>query len=73
MNMRLLGARNLKEIVPEMVDASNIHLHTVAVPTDSLYDTNCACWFTPSQLFFRSSLPFYRRTSPGRTDQGDKE
>lgn len=49
MNMRLLGARNLKEIVPEMVDASNIHLHTVAVPTDSLYDTNCACWFTPSQ------------------------
>jgi L-lactate dehydrogenase (cytochrome) len=40
MNMRLLGARNLKEIVPEMVDASNIHLHTVPVPNDSLYDTN---------------------------------
>lgn len=51
MNMRLLGARNLKEIVPQMVDASNIHLHTVPVPNDNLYDTNCACWFTPSELF----------------------
>ncbi|KAG9312199.1 FMN-dependent dehydrogenase-domain-containing protein [Chiua virens] len=40
MNMRLLGARNLKEIVPEMVDASNIHLHTVPVPRDNLYDIN---------------------------------
>ncbi|KAF8552935.1 hypothetical protein OG21DRAFT_1317694 [Imleria badia] len=40
MNMRLLGARNLKEIVPEMVDASNIHMHTVPVPNDNLYDTN---------------------------------
>lgn len=51
MNMRLLGARNLKEIVPEMVDASNIHLHTVSVPNDNLYETNCACWFTPSDHF----------------------
>ncbi|KAH7883293.1 FMN-dependent dehydrogenase-domain-containing protein [Phlebopus sp. FC_14] len=40
MNMRLLGARNIKEIVPEMVDASNIHLHTVPVPSDNLYDSN---------------------------------
>lgn len=51
MNMRLLGARNLKEIVPQMVDASNIHLHTVPVPNDNLYDTNCTRWFTPSELF----------------------
>ena len=43
MNMRLLGVRNLKEIMPEMVDASNIHLHTVSVPNDSLYDSNCTC------------------------------
>lgn len=49
MNMRLLGARNLKEIVPEMVDASNIHLHTVPVPTDHLHDTNCTFRFTPSE------------------------
>jgi L-lactate dehydrogenase (cytochrome) len=42
MNMRLLGARNIKEIVPDMVDASNIHLHTVPVPSDNLYESNCA-------------------------------
>ena len=43
MNMRLLGARTLKEVVPEMVDASNIHNHVVAVPGDRLYDANCEC------------------------------
>lgn len=42
MNMRLLGARNMKEIVAEMVDASNIHLHMVSVPSDNLYESNCA-------------------------------
>lgn len=41
MNMRLVGARNLKELVPEMVDASNIHQHLVSVPNDRLYDMNC--------------------------------
>lgn len=41
MNMRLIGARNLKEIVPEMVDASNIGCHIVAVPGDELYNSNC--------------------------------
>lgn len=51
MNMRLLGARNLKEIVPEMVDASNIHLHAVTVPSDHLYDTNCAYGFTSPRSF----------------------
>jgi len=40
MNMRLVGARNLKELVPEMVDASNIHRHVVSVPVDRLYDNN---------------------------------
>ncbi|KAI0767098.1 FMN-dependent dehydrogenase-domain-containing protein [Fomes fomentarius] len=40
MNMRLLGARNLKEVVPEMVDASSIHSHIVAVPGDRLYESN---------------------------------
>lgn len=41
MNMRLIGARNLKEIVPEMVDASNIGCHIVSVPGDELYNSNC--------------------------------
>lgn len=41
MGMRLLGARNLKEVVREMVDASSIHQHIVAVPEDRLYHTNC--------------------------------
>lgn len=41
MNMRLLGARTLKEVVPEMVDASNLQSHIV-VPRDDLYGNNCA-------------------------------
>jgi hypothetical protein len=41
MNMRLLGAKTLKDVVPEMVDASNIHTHIVSVPGDVLYDRNC--------------------------------
>jgi len=40
MNMRLLGARTLKDVVPEMVDASNLQSHIVAVPGDSLYNNN---------------------------------
>ncbi|RPD57721.1 hypothetical protein L226DRAFT_554274 [Lentinus tigrinus ALCF2SS1-7] len=40
MNMRLLGARTLKEVVPEMVDASSLQSHIVAVPGDRLYDSN---------------------------------
>ena len=41
MNLRLLGAPTIKDIVPAMVDASNIHSHIVSVPGDSLYDSNC--------------------------------
>ncbi|KAJ7768469.1 FMN-dependent dehydrogenase-domain-containing protein [Mycena metata] len=40
MNLRLLGARTLKDVVPEMVDASNVSSHIVAVPGDSLYNNN---------------------------------
>ncbi|KAJ7284155.1 FMN-dependent dehydrogenase-domain-containing protein [Mycena rebaudengoi] len=40
MNMRLLGARTIKEIVPEMVDASNLGSHIVSVPGDNLYNNN---------------------------------
>lgn len=41
MNMRLLGAPTLKDVVPTMVDASNVHTHIVAVPGDNLYNNNC--------------------------------
>jgi L-lactate dehydrogenase (cytochrome) len=41
MNMRLLGAPTIKDVVSSMVDASNIHTHLVSVPGDSLYDSNC--------------------------------
>jgi len=40
MNLRLLGAPTLKDVVPEMVDASNLQSHIVAVPGDRLYDSN---------------------------------
>jgi hypothetical protein len=43
MNLRLLGARTIRDVVPAMVDASNIHTHLVAVPRDQLYDANCTC------------------------------
>ncbi|KAG5339472.1 hypothetical protein C0989_004059 [Termitomyces sp. Mn162] len=45
MNMRLLGAKTMKDVVPSMVDASNIHTHIVAVPEDRLYDSNCSFAF----------------------------
>lgn len=41
MNMRLIGAPTIAEIGPDMVDASNIGMHVVSVPTDRLYDANC--------------------------------
>ncbi|KAF9446522.1 hypothetical protein P691DRAFT_794412 [Macrolepiota fuliginosa MF-IS2] len=37
MNMRLIGARNLNEIVPEMVDASALHSRVGLSPPDNLY------------------------------------
>lgn len=37
MNMRLLGARTLDELVPEMVDATALTQHTVLSPQDNLY------------------------------------
>lgn len=41
MNMRLLGARNMSEVVPSMVDARNIASHVGGVPSDKLYENNC--------------------------------
>ena len=39
--MRLLGARTIQEVVPEMVDSRSIVLHTTTVPSDALYKVNC--------------------------------
>ncbi len=41
MNMRLLGARNIEDVCPDMIDASNIGAHVAAIPGDRLYDSNC--------------------------------
>jgi L-lactate dehydrogenase (cytochrome) len=41
MNMRLIGAKTLKDIVPDMVDTTNVSSHIVAVPGDHLYNNNC--------------------------------
>jgi len=34
MNLRLLGANTIKDVVPSMVDARSISLHTSIVPED---------------------------------------
>ncbi|EJD41662.1 hypothetical protein AURDEDRAFT_90114 [Auricularia subglabra TFB-10046 SS5] len=40
MNLRLLGARNLQEITPDMVDISSLASHHGGVPEDRLYNVN---------------------------------
>ncbi|EKM81155.1 hypothetical protein AGABI1DRAFT_112847 [Agaricus bisporus var. burnettii JB137-S8] len=40
MNLRLLGAPTIKDVVPEMVDASNVSSHASNVPGDKLYENN---------------------------------
>ncbi|KIK95774.1 hypothetical protein PAXRUDRAFT_11243 [Paxillus rubicundulus Ve08.2h10] len=39
MNMRLIGARTIDELTPDMVDASAIHSHVGLTPVDNLYNT----------------------------------
>ena len=41
MNMRLLGARTIDDLVPEMVDASALNQHIVPVPQDNLFSATC--------------------------------
>ena len=41
MNMRLIGAPTLKDVVPDMVDTRSISAHVVSVTGDRLYDNNC--------------------------------
>jgi L-lactate dehydrogenase (cytochrome) len=56
MNLRLLGAQTIRDVVPAMVDTSNIHTHLVAVPPDQLYDSNCTGFAEPvgtnTEFFF---------------------
>ncbi|KAH9485579.1 Cytochrome b2, mitochondrial [Psilocybe cubensis] len=40
MNMRLIGAKSIQDITPDMVDATNISSHIASTPTDRLYDSN---------------------------------
>ncbi|KAG2043909.1 glyoxylate dehydrogenase [Suillus americanus] len=39
MNMRLLGARTIDDLTPDMVDANALHSHVGLTPTDNLYNT----------------------------------
>ncbi|KAI0821419.1 glyoxylate dehydrogenase [Irpex lacteus] len=39
MNMRLLGAKTINDLVPEMVDASALSQHIVGVPRDNLFES----------------------------------
>ena len=56
MNLRLIGASTVKDITREMVDASNIHSHLVAVPDDRLFHQNCASSLTYRVFHCRSLL-----------------
>ena len=71
MNMRLLGARNLKEVVRDMVDASSLHQHIVAVPDDKLFHSNCKSAQNRSHTVKLTFTPS-RREHAVRTLKGDQ-
>lgn len=41
MGMRLVGARTINELTPDLVDASGVHAHVGTTPTDNLYNATC--------------------------------
>jgi len=41
MNMRLIGARTLAEITPDLVDASALRNRAGLAPSDNLYHQTC--------------------------------
>ncbi|KAF8342840.1 FMN-dependent dehydrogenase-domain-containing protein [Cantharellus anzutake] len=51
MNLRLLGARNLSEVVPAVVDTSSLRNHATSVPEDHMYGRNYVSMTGPN---FRS-------------------
>lgn len=58
MNMRLLGAPTLKDVVRDMVDASCLHQHIVSVPDDRLFYLNCEFVSLTSSLSNGMLMPF---------------
>lgn len=55
MTMRLLGARTIDELVPEMVDASALTSHYVMTPADNLYNSTCT-FYLIAMLFVSNDL-----------------
>lgn len=55
MNMRLLGARTLAELEPEMVDATALTQHVVMSPQDNLYHNTCE-WSSELRSMLTPSL-----------------
>lgn len=65
MNMRLLGARTIDELTPEMVDASALHSHVGLTPPDNLYNTTCG--FIPfHREIFLLIMHVVRKINPWR-------
>lgn len=67
MNMRLLGARTIDELVPEMVDATTLTSHVVLAPRDNLFHETCESpsfslwaprWTPADELSFQINLSF---------------
>lgn len=56
MNMRLLGAPTLKDVVPAMVDASSLSNHSVSVPEDRLFGVNCESFIVITPLLLEMTL-----------------
>lgn len=50
MGMRLIGARTIDELTPDLVDASGVHTHVGITPTDNLYNATCT-WVDYSRPF----------------------
>jgi hypothetical protein len=50
----MLGAQTIKDVGPEMINASSISMHIAPIPGDRLYDNNCefTAWFYQSVLMF---------------------
>ena len=50
MNMRLIGASNVSELTPDMVDTTGLAIHSMNVPNDTLGLTAYDPLITPYQM-----------------------
>ena len=74
MNMRLLGARTIDELKPEMVDARALNQHIVTVPQDNLFQQTCEFVLTSRtrpECFSRIALSC-RSTVDGHTARDEQ-